>query len=103
MPKPPLPADECRTMVDVRVGVDDLDERLVELLAERFAYMRAAARIKYDRNAVRDEDRKALVIANARLRGEALGLPGQVIEDIWERLVEGSIAYEFDAWDRKKG
>jgi isochorismate pyruvate lyase len=49
--------DDCETMAQVRAGVDDLDARLVDLLAERFGYMRAAARIKPDRAAVRDEAR----------------------------------------------
>jgi isochorismate pyruvate lyase len=52
---------------------------------------------------VRDEGRKASVIAAAVAEGEAQGLPGDVIADIWERLVEGSIAYEFAEWDRVRG
>jgi isochorismate pyruvate lyase len=52
---------------------------------------------------VRDEDRKAEVIANARAEAEALGLPAEIIADLWERLVEGSIAYELAEWDRKAG
>jgi isochorismate pyruvate lyase len=27
-------------------------------------------------------------------------LPGEAVAEIWERLVEASIAYEFDAFDR---
>lgn len=96
---PKLPED-CQTMVDVREGVDALDRELVALLATRFGYMRAAARIKPTRDAVRDEDRKASVIAAAVNEAEAAGIPANVIADIWERLVEGSIAYEMDEWDR---
>ena len=90
---------ECTTMAEVRHGIDRLDEAIVALLAERFRYMDAAARIKPERAAVRDEARKAEVIANAR-RHAALGnMPIAVIEDIYERLVEGSIAYEFERFD----
>ncbi|PKP98224.1 MAG: chorismate mutase [Alphaproteobacteria bacterium HGW-Alphaproteobacteria-15] len=92
--------EDCITMIEVRAGVDALDRELVALLAIRFGYMRAAARVKDSRNAVRDEARKASVIAAAVAEGEARGLPGDVIADIWERLVEGSIAYEFAEWDR---
>ena len=90
-------------MAEVRAGVDALDRELVALLATRFGYMRAAARIKNSRDAVRDETRKASVIAAAVAEGEALGVPAEVIADIWERLVEGSIAYEFAEWDRVRG
>lgn len=97
-----LPED-CTTMIEVRAGVDALDAELIALLAKRFGYMRAAARIKPSRDAVRDEARKASVIAAAVAEAELLGVPAGVVADIWERLVEGSIAYEFAEWDRIRG
>jgi len=98
----PLMPDDCSTMQDVRAGVDATDRELVALLERRFGYMRAAARIKPSRDTVRDEARKASVIAAAVAEAESLGIPGEVIGDIWERLVEGSIAYEFAEWDRTR-
>lgn len=95
--------DDCTTMAEVRAGVDALDRELVALLATRFGYMRAAARIKDSRDAVRDEARKASVIAAAVAEAAAQGVPGEVVADIWDRLVEGSIAYEFGEWDRIRG
>jgi isochorismate pyruvate lyase len=99
----PLSPADCTTMAEVRAGVDALDAELVALLATRFGYMRAAARIKPTRDAVRDEARKASVIAAAVAEAGAHGIPGDVIADIWERLVEGSIAYEFNEWDKVRG
>lgn len=99
----PLTPENCTTMAEVRAGVDALDRELVTLLATRFGYMRAAARIKQTREAVRDEERKASVIAAAVAAAKAEGIPGDVVGDIWERLVEGSIAYEFGEWDRLRG
>lgn len=96
-----LSGPDCTTMVEVRAGVDQVDREIVALLAHRFAYMDAAARIKPTRNAVRDEARKAEVIANARAAAEAAGLPGDVIADLWERLVEASIAYEIRVFDAR--
>jgi isochorismate pyruvate lyase len=100
MSETPLAPADCTTMAEVRAGVDALDRELVALLATRFGYMRAAARIKPSRDAVRDEARKASVIAAAVAEAEAQGIPGDVVADIWERLVEGSIAYEFTQWDK---
>lgn len=87
-------------MDEVRAGVDATDRALIELLDRRFGYMRAAARIKQDRSAVRDEERKQAVISAARMDAEARGLPGDDIARIWETLVESSIAYELAEWDR---
>ncbi|MFU7528914.1 chorismate mutase [Qipengyuania sp. ASV99] len=102
MDKPFSLPEDCETMADVRAGVDATDRELVALLDRRFGYMRAAARIKPVRAAVRDEERKASVINAAVADAEARCLPGDVIADIWERLVEGSIAYEFAEWDRTR-
>lgn len=95
---PKLPED-CQTMAEVRAGVDATDRELIALLDKRFGYMRAAARIKESRAAVRDEERKASVIAAAVAEAAACGIPESVIAEMWEVLVEGSIAYEFTAWD----
>lgn len=89
----------CQTMRDVRDGVDATDRALVDLLATRFAYMRAAARIKPSREDVRDEARKQAVIAAAVAEAEARGLPGEAIARLWDELVEASIAYEAEHWD----
>jgi len=96
-----LPGPDCSTMTEVRAGVDQVDRELVALLARRFAYMDAAARIKPDRDQVRDEARKAAVIANARAEAVRLGVPDAVVADLWERLVEASIAYELVAFDAR--
>lgn len=94
------PAD-CTSMTEVRAGVDQVDRELVALLARRFGYMDAAARIKPDRSLVRDENRKAQVIANVRAEAQRLGLPAERLADLWDRLVEHSIAHEFEMFDRR--
>jgi isochorismate pyruvate lyase len=96
-----LPGPDCTTMAEVRAGVDQVDRELVALLARRFGYMDAAARIKPAREAVRDEARKAEVIANARTEARTAGVPDTVVADLWEQLVEASIAYELAAFDRR--
>jgi isochorismate pyruvate lyase len=93
--------EHCADMAEVRAGVDALDRQIVALLDRRFAYMRAAARIKSHREAVRDEARKAAVIAAVRAEAQNLGAPVERIAALWEALVESSIAYEFEQWDAR--
>jgi isochorismate pyruvate lyase len=92
------PAD-CTDMAEVRHGVDRLDEEIVALLAERFRYMAAAARIKPERGQVRDEARKAEVIANARRAALASDAPADRVAALYDALVESSIAYELERFD----
>lgn len=87
-------------MAEVRAGVDALDRELIALLRRRFDYMDAAARIKPQRGQVRDDARKAQVIANARSGAVAAGLPADAIARLWDMLVEASIAYELEEFDK---
>jgi isochorismate pyruvate lyase len=94
-----LHGPECTTMAQVRAGVDQVDRELIALLRRRFDYMDAAARIKPTRDHVRDEARKAQVIANARDQAAAADLPAEAIAALWDALVEASIAYELVQYD----
>lgn len=94
----PLPPME--TMTDVREQVDRIDAEIIALMAQRFACMDAAARIKQDRNIVRDEVRKAAVLRNVKQLAEKARIPVPLMAAIWEMLVESSISYELQKWDQ---
>lgn len=96
-----VPAAICTTMTEVRAAIDALDERIVTLLGERMRYMDAAARIKPTRGAVRDEPRKAAVIDHAAEVAARVDFPPDLARALYEMLVEGSIAYEFDRFDAR--
>lgn len=99
----PLAPEDCRTMTEVRQGVDALDRALVELLVQRQGYMEAAARIKADRGAVRDPARIEDVVAKVKAHADRVGLSHAIAEPVWRLLIERSIAYEFEVWDRTRG
>ena len=94
--------ENCANMTEVRNGVDAADRALVALLVKRFAYMDAAARIKTDRQSVRDEARKAQVLRNVAREATAAGLDPDRIMAVWEALVEQSIAHELLQWDQAR-
>ena len=87
-------------MTEVRAGVDAVDRDLIALLKRRFGYMDAAARIKPERGQVRDEARKAQVIANVRAHARTAGIPEEPVAELWDRLIEASIAYELVKFDK---
>jgi isochorismate pyruvate lyase len=91
----------CMNMIEVRQGVDDTDRQLSHLLGLRFRYMEAAARIKPTREDVRDEARKAEVLRHAKANAQTANYPVEIAENIWEMLVEASIAYEMDRFDAR--
>jgi len=87
-------------MAEVRAGVDETDREIVALLARRFGYMDAAARIKPDRSVVRDEARKAEVIATAKASARDRGLDAEMLGRLYDQLIAACIAYAFEEFDR---
>ena len=79
--------------------VDEIDRILVGLIARRQGYMDAAARIKTDRNVVRDEARIQQVLDNVKAEAERHGLSWAIAEPVWQEMMERCIAYEFVVWD----
>lgn len=86
---------ECRDMAEIRAEIDRLDAALVALLAERAAYIDRAARIKAEADLpARITARVEEVVANVRRHAVAHGLPPDLVEKLWRRLVDWSIARE---------
>ena len=94
--------EACEDMTQVREGVDDVDRQIVALLQRRFGYMDAAARIKPNRDAVRDEWRKADVKAKVDAEARRLGVDVALCERMYEDLIETSIAHELSEFDRRQ-
>lgn len=93
--------EQCNSMKEVRRGVDALDEQIVIMLAKRFRFMNAAARIKEERHLVRDEERKAAVIEHARTVAANEGAPADVIAALYDTLIEASIKFELERFDER--
>ena len=86
---------ECATMADVRAEIDRLDHDLVRLFAERAAYIDRAVVVKSGINMpARINDRVEEVVSNVRRHAETYGLPPELVEKLWRRLIDWSIARE---------
>ncbi len=88
-------------MARLRTAIDDLDGRLVRLLALRQAYVERAAVLKTDRGTIRDEARIEAVMEKVVAEARAAGLSPAIAESVWRVLIERSIAHEFAAFDAK--
>ncbi|WP_103258925.1 chorismate mutase [Tabrizicola aquatica] len=88
------PAD-CTTMAEIRAEIDRLDEDLVRLFAERAGYIDRAAEIKATVDLpARIGSRVEEVVQNVRGHAEVYGLPPELVEKLWRRLIDWSIARE---------
>jgi isochorismate pyruvate lyase len=87
--------DECQTIEQIRAGVDEIDNLLLDLLVRRQAYTVRAARIKKDAGMpVRDENRLAHQIARANTLGAAKGLSPLIVEPLFALMIERHVLFE---------
>ncbi|MEM6414321.1 MAG: chorismate mutase [Pseudomonadota bacterium] len=98
-----LPAEDCRTMADVRAQIDRIDRELVSLIAERTQYIEAAARIKDHADDVRVDWRVNDVLSKVNEYALKLGVPTTITSEVWKGMVEQSIRHEGRVWHSIRG
>lgn len=90
--------NSCTSMEEVRAEIDRLDRILVRLMAERQAYIEAAARIKMSPDEVRLEWRIEDVVQKVLSSAEREGLSLRIAEPVWRELIDRCIEHEHEKW-----
>jgi isochorismate pyruvate lyase len=87
-------ASECRDMSEVRLEIDRIDIALVDLIAERFAYVDRAWQLKADPAEAVVPWRIQQVIDRVRRRAEERRLPPELAEALWRQMIGWFVQYE---------
>ncbi|BDM82084.1 isochorismate lyase [Acaryochloris marina] len=93
-----LDAQDCRDMTDIRAAIDHLDAQVIELLGQRFEYVKAAAKFKTDAHSVQAPERLKQMLAQRRQWAENAGLEPDVIEQLYRHLVQYFSDAELEHW-----
>ena len=96
--KTPQPAGECRSLEEIRAGMDAIDREIVRLIAQRVEYVRAAAKFKTSAENVAAPERVQAVLNTRREWADAAGLDGEVIERLYRDLVAYCVSEEHKRW-----
>jgi isochorismate pyruvate lyase len=78
--------------------MDAIDREIIALIANRVAYVRAAAKFKTSSENVAAPDRVAAVLKTRREWAEAAGLSGETIEGLYRGLVTYCVSEEHKQW-----
>ena len=92
----------CADMAEVRESIDAIDRELVAILADRLHFIAEAARIKPNRDQVRDDERVEDVLNKVRAAAREQDVDPELIAGVFRELVERSIAHEFTLFDQRK-
>jgi len=86
---------ECTCIEEVRHEIDCIDREIIRLLATRFDYVREV--VKYKENtqkAIEADDRRQAVLNTRRAWAEQQGLSPDVVENMYNQLIEYFIEEE---------
>ncbi len=83
----------CKNLEQVRQCIDDIDDRLLDLLSERSAYVRQVIRFK-NRDQIVDLPRIEQIIAAMRKGALQRDLDPDMVEGIWRMMIDRFIALE---------
>jgi isochorismate pyruvate lyase len=87
-------AQTCQNMEEVRIEIDRIDQAMVDLICERFAYVDRAWQLKNSPADARVPWRVQQVIDKVRARAFENGLPPELVEALWRQMIGWFIQYE---------
>lgn len=88
-------AARAETMAEVRRGIDTLDQIIVSLLEERYAFIDRAADLKPDlKLPARVPNRVEEVVRNAKKSAAAIGFDPELTEQLWRLMIDLAILRE---------
>lgn len=91
----PTSPQDCTSMAEVRVAIDNLDQQLITLLAERATFIDRATELKQENGwPARIPDRVEEVVQNVMREAQGQGLDPALVERIWRHLIDWSIDRE---------
>jgi chorismate mutase len=80
------------TVQEARARIDEINEQVVELLAERQAIVDELCALKADAGrTVRDPEREAELLAHVRTVADEAGLPPDLAETLFEEILAHSV------------
>jgi isochorismate pyruvate lyase len=93
--------DECSNIQEIRQEIDRIDQQIIAAFGKRFEYVKAAANFKTSETSVKAPERVKSMLQQRRLWAEEHGLNPDVIEKLYQDLVNYFINEESKHWQSK--
>jgi len=94
---------KCTTLEEAREAIDQLDEEIVKLIAQRNNYIRQIAHFKTSIDEIKADDRINDVISRVRAQAIELDLSPNLITDLYVRMIDGMVESEISEFRNAKG
>ncbi len=89
----------CESLEEAREMIDALDEKIVELIAERNAYIKQIAKFKKSVEEIKADERIEDVINRVRAKAIELDLNPNLINDLYVRMIDSMVESEIEEFN----
>ena len=87
---------------EVRKNIDNVDTRIVKLIAEREFYAREAVKFKIDRRQIIDRKRINTVLGGVKKLSKKFKVNSSTVEKIWKLMIQNFIILEKKLFKKPK-
>lgn len=91
----------CKSLDEVRLNIDRIDERLILLMTERSCYVNQASQFKNTTSDVVSTNRVNAVIEKVRGLAKEAGLNPSIAEKVYRTMIKAFTEEELIAFDSK--
>ena len=91
-----------KNLKEVRKSIDNVDARLVKLIAEREFYAREAVKFKTDKNQIIDRKRINTVLSRVKKISKKYKVSSLTVEKIWKLMIQNFIILEKKLFKKPK-
>ncbi len=88
--------EDCENIQDIRYAIDEIDQEIIRLYAQRDSYVREIVKYKSDDEGIIARERKALVLQQRMAWAAEKGLDPELFEKLFGLLIEKNIQIQFD-------
>ena len=85
---------KCNTLEEVRIEIDELDTKLVDLISERSHLIRQAAGFKQSVEEVKAQDRIDFILQRVRHHAIEKGVSPNMISELFEIMINEMVETE---------
>tara|TARA_B100000989_G_C19521692_1_gene464494 strand:- start:651 stop:944 length:294 start_codon:yes stop_codon:yes gene_type:complete len=93
--------NKFRSINEVRDSIDKLDLEIIELISKRKDLVNEAVKLK-TKDQIVDQKRIDEIIQRLSALAERLDIPGKMVVNIWNCMIEGFIEYEKTNFEKIK-
>ncbi len=93
---------QCTTLEEAREKIDQVDEEIVKLIAERNDYIKQIAHFKTSVEEIKAEDRIADVISRVREQAISLELSPNLINELYVKMIDAMVESEVAEFNNAK-